>query len=114
MVYQSYYEPIYYPAGNYYDVNPVGGYLPFQPPTARGILYKINEYFFRGLVYIQNVLELLLSTSPFFEQYGPILEELPKMYHLVKAINEVSQNEDDVEIEIIEEQFDGPAPRLFI
>lgn len=114
LVYEPYYFDTYYqPVGVYYNPLPPVSDAPFQTSLVRNIAYKINEYFFRGLIYIQQILDLLLSTSPFLEQYGPILQELPKMYHLVKAFNEVT-NEEETNIEVLDYHYDGPPPKLFI
>lgn len=113
MVYEpNFYNPYYEPVGYYYQPQPLIGNVPYQTPI-KNVTYKINEYFFKALFYIKKIFDVLLQTSPIFEQYGPIIQELPKMYQLMKAISEASL-EEDVNVQTLDYRHDGPPPRLFI
>ncbi|MBO1004351.1 VrrA/YqfQ family protein [Pseudogracilibacillus auburnensis] len=125
MVNQNYHTVFFRPVGyNDYNFTPIGNSNPRLAPFRNRVSYKINEYFLRGLVYIQSILKLLLSSSPFIEQYGPVIKELPKMYTLVKAFKEINnseleegieeQNENDEYMEKNTFRSDESLPKLFI
>lgn len=127
MVNQNYHTVFFRPVSyNNYTYVPVGNNNIRMASLRSNVTYKINEYFLRGLAYIQYILKLLISSSPFIDQYGPVIKELPKMYTLVKAFKEISSGEleenDSLEtetnsaIEYENNTFrsDEPLPRLFI
>lgn len=114
MVYQPYYYHPYYDESINYFHHSYSGNIPYQSAPVKNVTFKINEYFFKALFYIKKILDILLQTSPIFEQYGPIIQELPKMYHLMKAINEASFDDEEVHILALDYRHDGPPPTLYI
>src|SRR5699024_4535634 len=60
---------------------------------------KINEYIAKALYYIDYIIRMIQSSSPYIERMQPILEDLPTMYQLVKAFQEISQEQKEKEIE---------------
>lgn len=125
MVNQNYHTIIFQPvrSANYLSPN---NNLLLQPGYIRTqVVGRVNEYLARGLAYIQYIIKMLQSSTPFFEKYGPVLEEVPKMYHLVKAFNGIKENDgikenggsselnDDNPVEP-DITYEGPSPKLFI
>lgn|SRR5699024_830077 len=76
------FQPTRFPENNFNAPPPP----PAAVPQAQG---KFNEYVARGLAYIQYINRMLKSSSSFFEKYSPVIQEVPKMYHLAKAFNEL-------------------------
>lgn len=116
---------MYYPFPNvpyvlspYDRVRPIGrDYLRYAPYEI-SLVNRINKYVLRALAYIQSILQFLRSCSPFFERYGKVISEIPKLYHLFRAINELnnvqlSDKEDNVKT-YPNELVAQPKPRLFI
>lgn len=78
---------------------------------------QLNKYVLRALAYIQAILELLRSCSPFFKQYGKVISEIPKLYQLFRAFQELNQAEGNKRTS--QEKFTftddrAAKPRLFI
>jgi len=102
------------------------GYTKSQFTDVRSnISGKLNYYLARALAYIQYIIRMIQSSAPFIEKYQPVLNDLPKMYHLVKAFNELKQEKESKHVNPAEgphnehsmEQsitYEGPAPKLFI
>lgn len=85
---------------NYHTIvlQPKGAYQHYFPAfTAnlqyarpeKSLTYNLNRYFLRALAYIQSILRILRSSSPFFEQYGTVIRELPKLYQIMKVMHEL-------------------------
>ena len=109
-IFQPIRNPNYYVANNNLLTN-----TRFQ---VRG---KVNEYFLKALGYIQYIIRMLQSESQFIKKYTPVIQELPKMYHLAKAFNELKAEEDKVnkgkdEAYTTEQNrtYKEPGPTLFI
>lgn len=125
MVNQNYHTVFFQPVGyNDNTFTSAGNSYVQSAPFRSQVTYKINEYIFRGIAYIKYILELIISSSPFIEQYSPIIRELPKMYTLVKAFKEIQSEELD-DNDVILEKNDSdylentypigePVPTLFI
>lgn len=112
---------IFTPSG--YSNNPV-------PYTSTA--YRINAYLYRGFAYVNRILKMLISSSPYIDQYGPMIRDLPKIYHIMKAFKEIQKNEQNellpkenekgprdapitpIENERIEIKRNDPLPVLFI
>lgn len=112
---------------HFQPVGPYSGYLPqFQytatyTPPEKKIRERVTYYFLRTLIVIQSALRLLKSSSPFFEQYSPLLKQLPNMYKMIKLIQDVdieddahkdSQNEKTTTKK--DKHSEVPTPTLFI
>ena len=89
--------------------------------TRNQVVGNFNKYFVKALAYIQYIIRMLQSSSKVIEKYGPVMEELPKMYQLVKAFNELKEeetkeNKDDDAYHTTEQNrtYVGPSPTLFI
>ena len=46
----------------------------------------ITEYFIKGLFFIKRVLDLLVKSGPFIEEYGPLIRDLTKMYRVMRLL----------------------------
>ncbi len=118
MVNQNYHTIVFQPVGSAYDFLPTGNTILQSNNIRSQVTGKVNEYLARGLAYIQYIIKMLQSSTPFFEKYGPVLQEVPKMYHLVKAFNGIKENTGEFERKNDDDQLDvtyeGPAPKLFI
>src|SRR5690625_1041257 len=124
MVNPNYHTVVFQQPVHYFDgYAGVGNFQRAVSPIRDNVTYKINEYFLRGIAYIQYVMRLLINSSPYIEQYGPVIKELPKMYQIVKAFKEISENELNVDAENITNddryvesnyEADAPLPKLYI
>lgn len=119
------------PINRTFSIVPNGPYSPYFPqfsysfsyiPPERSIRETITYYLLRALTVIERIIRLLQSSSPFFEQYSPVLKQLPNMYKMIKLIQEV-QKETEAETakhegqkrNISEERINKePKPTLFI
>ncbi|HZW68907.1 MAG TPA: VrrA/YqfQ family protein [Pseudogracilibacillus sp.] len=111
----------------YQPSGPLEAYLPqvqysttYTPPEKQ-IKEQLRLYFLRALVTIQAILRLLKSSVPFFDQYGPMLKQLPNMYKMIKLIQDVNEDSSDKEqinTEVVQseqtEKRNVPSPTLFI
>lgn len=115
MVNASFHTIVFQPSSLYGNYLPtVKGSLEYTPSRIK-LTHTINQYFFRALSYIQHILRLLQASAPFFEQYGPVLKEMPKMYKIMKVLNELKNDNNDKLIEGKQlKVLEDPKPRLFI
>lgn len=108
----------------YQPSGPLEAYLPqvqysatYIPPEKQ-LKERFTFYFLRALVTVQAILRLLKSSVPFFDQYGPMLKQLPNMYKMIKLIQDVNENTKEKEqIDKETEQVESrniPSPTLFI
>lgn len=111
----------------YQPSGPLEAYLPqiqysttYKPPEKQ-IREQLRLYFLRALLTVQSILRLLKSSVPFFDQYGPMLKQLPNMYKMIKLIQDVNEdveNNEPINKEVVQsEQTEGaniPSPTLFI
>lgn len=81
-------------AGPYSAYLPQFQYTATYTPPEKTIKERVIYYFLRALVVIQSVLRLLKSSAPFFEQYNPLLKQLPNMYKMIKLIQDVDVSEE--------------------
>jgi len=100
--------------------SPIGN-TTFQPSNIYSqVSGKVSFYLARALAYIDYIIRMIQSSSPFFEKYRPVFQDIPKMYHLVKAFQEVKNNQEEKEsennmkIEGESKTYNGPSPKLFI
>lgn len=111
---------------------PTGPYSPYFPqfqytlsytPPEKSVRDRVTHYVLRALSVIEKIIRLLRSSSPFFEQYSPVLKQLPNMYKMIKLIQEVQQEDvrdtndhnDKAKNEVRERrQSKEPRPTLFI
>lgn len=118
MVNQNYHTVVFQPVRNTpFNYFPQGNTIARTENVRNQISGKVNEYIARTLTYIQYIIRMIESSTPFFDKYGPVLQEVPKMYHLVKAFNEIKDGgslERNDELENDEITYEGPPPRLFI
>ena len=119
MVNHNYHTVVFQPVRNTpFNYFPQQGNTIVRPGNVRTQIYgKVNEYVARALAYIQYIIRMIESSTPFFDKYGPVLQEVPKMYHLVKALNEIKDGgtlERNNEVNNDEITYEGPPPRLFI
>jgi len=119
MVNQNFHTVVFQPIRSTpYNYFPQGNTIVRPRSIRTQISGKVNEYVARALAYIQYIIRMIESSTPFFDKYGPVLQEVPKMYHLVKAFNEIKdggsrdQNSDLTNGD--ETTYDGSQPRLFI
>lgn len=49
---------------------------------------------------IYQILRYIELSGPYIDKYGPVIKEMPTMYKLMKAINEISNETDDDNFEI--------------
>lgn len=51
--------------------------------------------FQKGLGNLQQVLRLIETTTPFIQEYGPMIKNLPAMYRMMKALKNIDQLSDE-------------------
>lgn len=119
------------PVNRTFQFAPTGPYSPYLPqwkytlsytPPEKNIKERVTYYLLRTLTIIEKIIKMLQQTSPFFNQYSPVLKQLPNMYKMIKLIQEV-QKETEAETakhegqkrNISEERINKePKPTLFI
>src|SRR5690625_5003705 len=82
---------------------PTGPYLPqfhyeavYTPPEKK-LKDQVIYYLLRALTIINRILHLLKSSKSFFEQYNPVLKQLPNMYKMLKLIHDVKDETNTTE-----------------
>jgi len=75
---------------------------------------KINEYVARALYYIDYIIRMIQSSSPYIEKVQPFLEDLPTMYQLMKAFQQLSNAEEAETTNTFDHPNHLPKPTLFI
>src|SRR5690625_4633913 len=111
-----------------YAFAPTGPYSAYLPqfyynttyvPPEKSVREKVTYYFLRALAVIRGIIRLLQSSSPFFEQYSPVLKQLPNMYKMLKLIqdvNEESEEQSELTNDVKKDTLRStiPSPKLFI
>src|SRR5690625_3811042 len=70
----------------------------FSPPNSSSITSlatKGASGLSNTLNNVQQVLRLVETAAPLIQQYGPVGKNLPAMYKMVKAMKDISNEEDD-------------------
>lgn len=52
------------------------------------IVIKCNEYLMKAIIYIEKVLKMIISTGPYIEEYGPVIQQFSVLYQLMRLMNE--------------------------
>lgn len=71
-----------------YNVSSRPSMHSFRHLSENSVKSKIKTYLLKAIVYIKYILEAIKSSSPFFQQYGPLMQEIPKMYKILKAFKQ--------------------------
>ncbi len=53
---------------------------------------------------VQQVLKVAQQATPLIKEYGPMIKNAPKLINMMKALNEINEDEDDTEIVDDEEE----------
>lgn len=82
--------------------------------SLESMLIKCNDYLIRAIIYIEKVLKVIISTGPYLEEYGPMIQQFSVLYHLMRVINE--DRGEEVKARAIEDsKIDTtPLPTLYI
>ena len=111
------------PQDNTHTTVPQGNTTSQPNPVTSKFSGKTSEYIAKALVYMQYINQVIQSRAPYLEKYEPILNDLPKMYQLIKALKDSNPEQSDEETKDInsEEEEDTedtmnqvPAPKLYI
>src|SRR5690625_294848 len=78
------------------------------------LVSKINEYIARALYYIDYIIRMIQSSSPYIEKVQPYLEDLPTMYQLMKAFQQINKPDEAKTPSTYDHQKNMPKPTLFI
>lgn len=87
------------PRGPYHAYLPQFDYTATYTPAEKSIKKHVSYYLLKALVVIQSALRILKSSSPFFEQYSPLLKQLPNMYKMIKLIQDVKDETGEDELD---------------
>src|SRR5690625_4216668 len=82
--------------------------------TNVSVISKINEYIARALYYIDYIIRMIQSSSPYIEKVQPLLDDLPTMYQLMKAFQQLSNAEEAETTNTFDHPNHLPKPTLFI
>src|SRR5690625_1295715 len=85
------------PTGPYSSYLPQFYYSTAYVPPEKSIKERVTYYFLRALSFIKGILRLLQSSSPYIEQYSPVLKQLPNMYKMLKLIQDVKDETNEVD-----------------
>jgi|SRR5699024_2201836 len=113
---------MYVPINRTFQFNPTGPYGAYLPqfeytatatytPPEKSVKDRMTYYFLRALVVIQSALRLLKSSSPFFEEYSPLLKQLPNMYKMIKLIQDVNEESETTNKTDVNEETDVDLKR---
>lgn len=78
------------------------------------LVSKINEYIARALYYIDYIIRMIQSSSPYIEKVQPYLEDLPTMYQLMKAFQQINKADEAETPSTYDHPKNMPKPTLFI
>ncbi|HLR42341.1 MAG TPA: VrrA/YqfQ family protein [Pseudogracilibacillus sp.] len=82
--------------------------------SLESMLVKCNEYLMKAIIYIEKVLKVIISTGPYLEEYGPMIQQFSVLYHLMRVINEDKNEEGKTSTKDELETDTTPLPTLYI
>jgi len=82
--------------------------------SLESMLVKCNEYLMKAIIYIEKVLKVIISTGPYLEEYGPMIQQFSVLYHLMRVINEDKDEEGKTSTKDELETDTTPLPTLYI
>lgn len=78
------------------------------------MLVKCNEYLIKAIIYIEKVLKVVISTGPYLDEYGPMIQQFSVLYHLMRVINEEQGEEVDITTKEDLITDTTPLPTLYV
>ncbi|MGM8366726.1 VrrA/YqfQ family protein [Virgibacillus sp. W0181] len=59
---------------------------------------------------VQQVLQVVQSAAPIVQQYGPMVKNIPMMYHMFKAFKEMDNDTEDEEEQLADDDLNEAEP----
>ena len=82
--------------------------------SLESMLVKCNEYLMKAIIYIEKALKVIISTGPYLEEYGPMIQQFSVLSHLMRVINEDKDEEGKTSTKDELETDTTPLPTLYI